>query len=99
MGQLQSALYDLYGRGGNPSSELLDRNAMMQYRAQSFLAGMPVVGNIMQSRDNWRYMQDYMENRGLSWSSIKYPTRTVAGVDRTFGSLNYVSSNIERLYK
>lgn len=99
MGQVQKALYALYGSSGRPSEALLERDAMMQYRAQSFLAGMPVVGNIMQSRDKWRYMRDYMTNRGLSWSSIEYPTRTVAGVDRTFGSLNYVSSNIERLYR
>lgn len=99
MGQLQSALYDLYG-SGDPSFELLERNAMMQFRAQAFLAGFPIIGTMLQSRDNWNYMYDYMTNRGLSWSDIKYPTRTAAGVDRSVsGFLNYVSSNIERLYR
>lgn len=94
------ALFALYGSHGDPSPELLERQAMMEYRAQSFLAGFPIIGTMMQSRDNWNYMYDYMTNRGLSWSDIEYPTRTVAGVDRSaYGALNFVSSNIERLYR
>ena len=44
-----------------------------------------------------RYMEDYIENRGLSWSDIKYPTRT-QGMQGVGSVLNYVSRNIERLY-
>ena len=96
---VQDALYALYGSGGSPSYALTERNAMLQYRAQSFLAGMPFIGPMLQSRDNWRYMYDYMTNRGLSWSDIMYPTKTAGGVDRTFASLNFVSNNIWKLYK
>lgn len=96
---VQDALYALYG-GGKPSYELSERNAMMQYRARAYLAGFPVIGGILKSRGNWNYMYDYMTNRGLSWTDIKYPTRTVAGVDNSASAmLNFVSSNIEKLYK
>lgn len=97
---VQDALYALYGSQGKPSPELLERQAMLEYRAQAFLAGFPIIGTMLQARDNWNYMYDYMTNRGLSWSDIEYPTRTVAGVDRSaVGALNFVSSNIERLYR
>lgn len=100
MGQVQKSLYALYGFSGRPSDELVERDAMIRYRAQALLAGFPVVGGIIRARDNWNYMQDYMTNRGLSWSDIKYPTRTVGGVDASIGgSLNFVSKNIERLYR
>lgn len=98
-GQLQDALYSLYG-SGRPSPDLAERQAMMQYRAQALLAGFPVVGGIIRARDNWNYMNDYMTNMGLSWSDIRYPTRTVAGVDGSVGGfLNFVSHNVERLYR
>ena len=100
VGAVQDALYALYGDGGKPSYQLSERNAMMQYRAQAYLAGFPVIGPILKGRDNWNYMYDYMTNRGLSWSDIKYPTRTIAGVDNSASAmLNFVSSNIEKLYK
>lgn len=100
MGQLQYALYALYGSSGRPSEALLERQAMLEYRAQALLAGFPVIGGFLRSRDNWNYMLDYMTNRGLSWSDIKYPTRTAAGIDGSFGGLlNFVSHNIGRLYR
>lgn len=99
VGAVQDALYALYG-GGKPSYELSERNAMMQYRARAYLAGFPVVGGILKARDNWNYMHDYMTNRGLPWSDIQYPSRTIGGVDASIGgSLNFVSNNIERLYR
>lgn len=98
-GHLQDALHSLYG-SGRPSPEIAERQAMMQYRAQALLAGFPVVGGFIRARDNWNYMYDYMTNRGLSWSDISYPTRTIAGVDSSIGgSLNFVSKNIARLYR
>lgn len=92
------ALYDLYY--GNASKAQIEKDAKMKYQATSILAGLPVIGNALRSYDDFRYMSDYVENRGISWTSIKYPTRTVAGVNTTFGSgVSFVSSNIKRLYR
>lgn len=92
------ALYDLYY--GSASKDLIEKNAKMQYQARSILAGLPVIGNALRSYDDLQYMTDYIENRGLSWTSIKYPTRTIGGVNTTFGSgVSFVSSNIKRLYR
>lgn len=57
----------------------------------------PPLNNIWRFQDSLRWMDDYMANRGLSYSDIKYPTLTSSyGVMSS--SVNYVSSNIRRLY-
>lgn len=61
-------------------------------------AGLPFVGDAIRSRDNWDYINDYMGNRGLAWSDVKYPSRVVGASTAGYG-LNFVSSNIENLYK
>lgn len=61
-------------------------------------SSLPVIGGFLRSRDNWNYINDYMSNRGLSWSDVKYPSR-VAGASTSGYGLNFVSSNIENLYK
>lgn len=61
-------------------------------------SSLPFIGDIVRQLDNWNYINDYMTNRGLSWSDVKYPSRIPGS--GSFGSgLNYVSSNIEDLYK
>lgn len=47
-----------------------------RYMLQTTVAGLPIIGDIYRSYDNMRYMEDYINNRGLSWDDIKYPTRT-----------------------
>ena len=74
-----------------------DMDAKYQYMVKTLVAGLPVIGDLYRSYDNMRYMQDYIDNRGLSWSDIKYPTRT-QGMQGVGSVLNYVSRNIERLY-
>lgn len=61
-------------------------------------SSLPVVGDVIRSRDNWNYINDYMSNRGLSWSDVKYPSRVLGASTSGYG-LNFVSSNIENLYK
>lgn len=61
-------------------------------------SSMPVIGGFIRSQDNWNYINDYMSNRGLSWSDVKYPSRVVGASTSGYG-LNFVSSNIENLYK
>lgn len=61
-------------------------------------SGLPVIGDFIRSRDNWNYINDYMSNRGLSWSDVRYPSRVVGASTSGYG-LSFVSSNIEKLYK
>lgn len=72
--------------------------ARNNYYYGALLSGVPLVGNIYKSLDSARYMNDYMRNTGLSWTSIKYPTRT-AGYAGFAGMTSFVSSNISKLYK
>lgn len=60
------------------------------------LGDFPVIGPITRAYDNWSYINDYLENRGLTWDDIKYPTRL--GSMGAYGAVSYVSSNIEKLY-
>lgn len=68
-----------------------------RYMLQTTVAGLPIIGDIYRSYDNMRYMEDYINNRGLSWDDIKYPTRT-QGMQGFGSALNYLSKNIYRLY-
>lgn len=66
-------------------------------QANYFASGLPVVGGLFSTVDNYRYYSDYMRNRGLSWADAKYPARMAVG---GYGStVSFVSSNIKRLYE
>lgn len=66
-------------------------------KANYFASGLPLVGGLFSTVDNYRYYSDYMKNTGLTWADVKYPARMSVG---GYGSaLNYVSSNIKRLYE
>ena len=67
------------------------------YMLKTTVAGLPIIGDIYRSYDNMRFMEDYLNNRGLSWDDIKYPTRT-QGMQGFGSTLNYLSKNIYRLY-
>lgn len=76
-----------------------------QYWVQSFLSGADPTGiysGYLTARDNTAYMRDYMRNTGLSWSDIKYPSRTIGfGSNGALArsSMSFVSKNIHRLYR
>lgn len=81
------ALHEVFGSGGDPAL----RNQFLY-----FVSGIPIVGDIARSYDNWSYLNDYMENRGITWDQIKYPTR----LGSTYSAVpSFVSSNIEKLYR
>lgn len=80
----------------NTYKDYKNLDAKHKWMVKTFVAGLPVVGDIYRSYENVRYMEDYIENRGLSWN-IKYPTRT-AGLQGVGSFVNYVSRNVERLY-
>lgn len=61
-------------------------------------ASVPVIGDLVGARDDYNYITDYMRNKGMSWSDMKYPTR-VTGAGLGIGGLyNFVSDNIKSLY-
>lgn len=66
-----------------------------------YLADVPVLGPMLQKADQRRMLDDYMRNRGLTWSDVKYPTQVLgAGAwSSTFGAVSFVSRNIMRLYR
>lgn len=73
-----------------------------QYRIQSWLSGMsPVMDGYYRNRDNMAYMDDYMRNRGVSWSNVKYPSRTVGwSAGSSAGhTVRSVSRNVTSLYR
>lgn len=82
------ALRQVFGGEGDPA---------LRNQARYFASGLPGIGPIIQAQDNWRYINDYMENRGLSWSDVRYASRL--GNSGVGGIMSFVSSNIERLYK
>lgn len=67
-------------------------------RLRYFLTGVPFIGDVLRTQDDYNYVNDYMKNRGLSWSDVRYPSH-LSGASGFGHTLNYVSSNIERLYK
>lgn len=76
-----------------------------QYYAQGFLAGFSrTYGAWYSARDSVRQMDNYMDNRNLSWSNIKYPSKTIGFTGASgYGALansglNFVSDNIKKLY-
>lgn len=62
------------------------------------LSGTPVAGDLLGLRDNYQWMLDYLTNRGMTWGDMKYPGRESAGRGAWSG-VNFVSKNIERLYR
>lgn len=67
---------------------------------------LPIVGDFYRASDQQRYYNDYLRNRGMSWSDVKYPS--LLGGQNAIGasvSAGYsvagmaVSRNLLRLYK
>lgn len=92
MDQTASALRAIYG-SSDPEVSAYWRNW-----AGYIGSSLPVIGGFLRSRDNWNYINDYMRNRALSWADVKYPSRVDGSSTAAYG-LNFVSSNIEDLYK
>lgn len=67
-------------------------------RTKFYFADFPIVGSIVRATDQSSYYSDYMSNRGLSWSDAKYPT-LMRGSGGVGAGTNFVSSNIEKLYR
>lgn len=82
------ALRSIFGSGADSA---------IRNQARYIASDLPGIGPIIQAQDNWNYINDYMENRGLSWADVKYVSRL--GRSRSGGIVSFVSSNIGRLYR
>lgn len=85
------ALYETFNPSEGYSLEL-------QNKSKYLLANFPVLGGFVRSLDNMNYMNDYLKNRGLSWTDVRYASRLSGSGSLGSGGLNYVSSNIYKLY-
>ena len=65
-----------------------------------FMSGAPIVGGFIKSEDNWNYLNDYLNNRGIDWADVKYPSRAVGmpALGSVASGVSFVSRNIEHLY-
>lgn len=64
-------------------------------------ADIPIIGYFFRTDDLTKYWNDYMKNTGLTWADVKYPTmlRGAGMYSGAAGSLNFLSSNVTRLYR
>lgn len=69
-------------------------------RFQAMLSDVPVIGDVLRWQQKNEQMNDYLDNRGLEWSDMKYPALQGLGVGSVVRSANsFVSKNIEKLYE
>lgn len=93
---------DLYDNAGAGVPE--ERRSEYLNQAAFILSMVPIVGDIGVIADSYRSFNDYMKNTGLTWADIAYPwlagNRYGGGsVKSVYGSLNFVSNNLTRLYR
>lgn len=71
------------------------------------MSGVPIFGDFIRAQDMHRSLYDYMENYGISWDEVKYPSLLPgagsyiqAGTNavRTGMEIAFVSRNLGRLY-
>lgn len=68
-------------------------------RMKFLLSDTPVAGSLIRLSDNIQYWSDYFKNTSLDWSKVLYPSRLSGSGAGVYGSLNFVSSNVTRLYR
>lgn len=71
------------------------------------MSGVPFIGDFIRASDQTRYFYDYLNNRGIDWSKVKYPSLNIgsgsylgAGANVVYGAgYAYVSKNLMSLYR
>lgn len=67
-------------------------------RMKWLMSDSPLVGNLFKLSDSINQMNDYLDNIGKTWKDMMYPTAQRGSGAGVYGSMNFVSSNITRLY-
>lgn len=62
-------------------------------------SGLPVIGDAMKALDSHEKMEDYLDNRGMSWSDMMYTPGSGYSPVGFSSTVNWVSDNISRLYR
>lgn len=60
---------------------------------------VPILGDFSRAWDNLMYAKDYMDNRGISWSDVKYPTLAFGSGGLYGGLIQPSVKSVEKLYK
>lgn len=70
-------------------------------RFQAMMSDVPVIGDVLRWQQSVEKTQDYLDNRGLDWSDVKYPAlQREYGLGSVLRSANsFVSKNVENLYR
>lgn len=83
----------------NPTSYLpSDMTEDQKKMFELFFGSIPGYKDLLELRDTYKYWRDYLKNTGMDWSDLLYPTR-MSGFGAGSDVLNYVSSNVTRLYR
>lgn len=69
------------------------------YLLDDFARGLPVLGAWLRANDNREYYADYLRNRGMSWNDIKYHKASLGYGGASVSTMNFVSKNIDKLYR
>lgn len=88
---------DLMTSGPPPPSASASPDQIKQF--EYMFANLPVYGDWLRARDNFNYISDYLRNNDMNWSDILYPSRVTGSGSSPYGSLNFVSSNLKKLYR
>lgn len=92
---------DLMGMAGSALDNLGTAMGLSQddkKEMEFLLSGTPFVGDLLGLRDNYQWMADYLNNRGMTWGDMKYPGRNNYG-GSAWSGVNFVSKNIGKLYQ
>lgn len=101
---LGGVLHDVHNAVRAPVDDALD--GLLHPSDEVGHAGRGIVdgltGGALSAWDDTQRVKDYLENTGMDWSDIKYPSQSGAGSMGTYvarAGSNFVSKNIGRLYK
>ena len=82
--------------------DVMDIDDASRKRAISMLSGVPIVGDIWKAMDQYKQTEDYMDNRGIDWTDVKYPALVNTGSNYAYNVINrgtsFVSDNVKSLY-
>lgn len=90
-------LIDFATNGPLPVSWSASPEQIKQF--EYLFTNLPGYGDWVRARDNFNYITDYLRNNGMSWSDMLYPSRVTGSGSSPYGSLNFYSSNIKKLYQ
>lgn len=87
------------GQGLDALAGVMGLDADDRAEIKWWFSGVPVIGDAMRMLDSNRKMEDYLRNRNMSWSDMMYVPGASYSPSGMGSVLNFVSSNLGRLYR